>query len=65
MAGGLFGTQAHAAAVRAEVNNRVAEAKDLDGLEAVTTLPYAQLEQLAEFLVLASDPIQIRRRANH
>jgi hypothetical protein len=53
MAGGLFGTQAHAAvttpasipsrvaAVRAEVNKRVAEAKDLGGLEAVTKLPYA------------------------
>ncbi len=61
MAGGLIGTQAHAAvttpasipsrvaAVRAEVNKRVAEAKDLGGLEAVTKLPYAQLE-LASWL---------------
>ena len=32
------------AAVRAEVNKRVAEAKDLGGLEAVTKLPYTQLE---------------------
>ncbi len=32
------------AAVRAEINKRVADAKDLGGLEAVTKLPYAQLE---------------------
>jgi hypothetical protein len=50
LAGGLFGSQAHAsvpdrvAAVRAEINKRVAEAKDLGGLEAVTKLPYAQVE---------------------
>jgi hypothetical protein len=57
LAGGLFSSQAHAAvttaptaipdrvaAVRAEINKRVAEAKDLGGLEAVTKLPYAQLE---------------------
>jgi hypothetical protein len=57
LAGGLFGAQAKAAipttpasvpdrvaAVRAEINKRVAEAKDLGGLEAVTKLPYAQLE---------------------
>lgn len=56
LAGGLIGTQAHAAvttpasipnrvaAVRAEVNKRVAEARDLGGLETVTKLPYAQLE---------------------
>ena len=56
MAGGLFGTQAHAAvttpasipsrvaAVRSEINKRVAEAKDLGGLEAVSKLPYAQME---------------------
>ena len=41
MAGGLFGTQAHAAVT---IPNRVAEAKDLGGLEAITKLPYAQLE---------------------
>jgi hypothetical protein len=56
LAGGLFGAQAKAAipvptsvpdrvaAVRAEINKRVAEAKDLGGLEAVSKLPYAQLE---------------------
>jgi len=50
LAGGLFGAQAQAAiptrvaAVRAEINKRVAEAKDLGGLEAVTKLPYAQVE---------------------
>ena len=58
LAGGLFGGQAmqaavpstapsipdRVAAVRAEINKRVAEAKDLGGLEAVTKLPYAQLE---------------------
>jgi hypothetical protein len=57
LAGGLFGAQAKAAlpttpasvpdrvaAVRAEINRRVAEAKDLGGLEAVTKLPYAQVE---------------------
>src|ERR1700719_3235546 len=53
LAGGLFGSQAHAsvttipkrvAAVRAEINRRVADAKDLGGLEAVTKLPYAQVE---------------------
>ena len=57
LAGGLFGAQAKAAipttpasvpdrvaAVRAEINKRVAEAKDLGGLEAVTKLPYAQVE---------------------
>jgi hypothetical protein len=61
MAGGLIGTQAHAAvttpasipnrvaAVRSEINKRVAEAKDLGGLEAVTKLPYAQME-LASWL---------------
>jgi hypothetical protein len=51
---GLCGAQAKAAiptnipdrvaAVRAEINKRVAEAKDLGGLEAVTKLPYAQVE---------------------
>jgi hypothetical protein len=62
MAGGLIGTQAHAAvttpastipsrvaAVRAEVSKRVSEAKDLNGLEAATKLPYAQME-LASWL---------------
>src|ERR1700693_3841821 len=61
MAGGLIGPQAHAAvttpasipnrvaAVRSEINKRVAEAKDLGGLEAVTKLPYAQME-LASWL---------------
>src|SRR6202050_2484483 len=57
LAGGLFGAQAKAAipttpasvpdrvaAVRAEINKRVAEARDLGGLEAVTKLPYAQIE---------------------
>jgi len=54
LAGGLFGAQAKAAvpanitgrvaAVRAEINKRVKEAKDLGGLEAVTNLPYAQVE---------------------
>ena len=55
LAGGLFGAQAQAAttpasipdrvaAVRAEINKRVADAKDLGGLEAVTKLPYAQVE---------------------
>ena len=57
LAGGLFGAQAKAAiptthasipdrvaAVRAEINKRVSETKDLGGLEAVTKLPYAQLE---------------------
>ncbi len=57
LAGGLFGSQAHAAiapmpstipdrvaAVRAELNKRVAEAQALGGTEAVTKLPYAQLE---------------------
>jgi hypothetical protein len=55
LAGGLFGTQAHAAvttptipdrvaAVRAEMNRRVAEAQQLGGHEAVAKLPYAQLE---------------------
>jgi hypothetical protein len=55
LAGGLFGSQAHAAvpsasipdrvaAVRAEINKRVADAKDLGGLDAVTKLPYAQME---------------------
>jgi hypothetical protein len=55
MAGGLFGTQAQAsvpaptvpdrvAAVRAEINKRVADAQTLGGLEAVTKLPYAQVE---------------------
>jgi hypothetical protein len=50
LAGGLFGAEAKAAipdrvaAVRAEINKRVAEAKDLGGLEAVTKLPYAQVE---------------------
>ena len=49
MAGGLFGSQAQAsttipdrvAAVRAELNKRVAEAQDLN---ALPKLPYAQLE---------------------
>jgi hypothetical protein len=49
MAGGLFGSQAQAsptipnrvAAVRAELNKRVAEAQDLS---ALPKLPYAQLE---------------------
>ncbi len=57
LAGGLFGSNAHAAipaasptipnrvaAVRAEINKRVAEAQDLGGLEAITKLPYAQVE---------------------
>jgi hypothetical protein len=55
MAGGLFGSQAKAsvptptvpdrvAAVRAEINKRVADAQNLGGLEAVTKLPYAQVE---------------------
>jgi hypothetical protein len=54
LAGGLFGAQAKAAipstipdrvaAVRAEINKRVSEANDLGGLEAVTKLPYAQVE---------------------
>ena len=58
LAGGLFGAQAKAAvtsttpasipnrvaAVRAELNKRVAEAQELGGTEAVTKLPYAQLE---------------------
>ena len=57
LAGGLFGSQAQAAitpmpstipdrvaAVRAELNKRVAEAQALGGTEAVTKLPYAQLE---------------------
>jgi hypothetical protein len=56
LAGGLFGAQAKAAvtapatipdrvsAVRAEINKRVAEAQALGGTEAVTKLPYAQLE---------------------
>jgi len=57
LAGGLFGSQAHAAvttapstipdrvaAVRAEINKRVADAQTLGGLEAVTKLPYAQVE---------------------
>jgi len=57
LAGGLFGGQAHAAvttapstipnrvaAVRAEINKRVADAQTLGGLEAVTKLPYAQVE---------------------
>jgi hypothetical protein len=61
LAGGLFGTQAHAAvtaapstipnrvaAVRAEMNKRVAEAQTLGGQEA-TKLPYAQTE-LASWL---------------
>jgi hypothetical protein len=61
LAGGLFGTQAHAAipsapstipdrvaAVRAEMNKRVAEAQTLSGQEA-TKLPYAQTE-LASWL---------------
>jgi len=50
LAGGLFGGVAPAtipdrvAAVRDEINKRVADAKDLGGLEAVTKLPYAQME---------------------
>lgn len=50
LAGGLFGGVAPAtipdrvAAVRAEINKRVSDAKDLGGLEAVTKLPYAQME---------------------
>jgi hypothetical protein len=56
LAGGLFGTQAQAAvtsaptipnrvaAVRAEMNKRVAEAQTLGGVEAVAKLPYAQIE---------------------
>src|SRR5258706_8770941 len=57
LAGGLFGGQAHAAvppapsmianrvaAVRAEINKRVADAQTLGGLEAITKLPYAQVE---------------------
>jgi hypothetical protein len=50
LAGGLFTGKATAAipdrvaAVRAEINKRVAAAKDLGGLEAITKLPYAQLE---------------------
>lgn len=57
LAGGLFGGQAQAAvtttastipdrvaAVRAEINKRVADAQNLGGLEAVTKLPYAQVE---------------------
>ena len=47
LAGGLFGSQAHAAVTTAPttIPDRVAaEAKDLGGLEAVTKLPYAQLE---------------------
>jgi hypothetical protein len=50
LAGGLFGGAAPAtipdrvAAVRNEINKRVADAKDLGGLEAVTKLPYAQME---------------------
>jgi hypothetical protein len=51
---GLCGAQAKAsiptsipdrvAAVRAEMNKRVADARDLGGLEAVAKLPYAQVE---------------------
>ena len=53
LAGGLFGSQAHAAVtaaptisnrvalVRAEINKRVAEAQDLS---ALPKLPYAQME---------------------
>jgi hypothetical protein len=57
LAGGLFGAQAKAAipsapvtipnrvaAVRAEMNKRVAEAQTLGGHEAVAKLPYAQTE---------------------
>ena len=56
LAGGLFGGQAaqaavpaptipdRVAAVRAEINKRVADAQTLGGLEAVTKLPYAQVE---------------------
>ncbi len=54
LAGGLFGAHAKAAvpttipdrvaAVRAEIDKRVKNANDLGGLEAVTKLPYAQVE---------------------
>jgi hypothetical protein len=53
LAGGLFGAQAKAAipsvpervaAVRTELNKRVAEAQALGGHEAVAKLPYAQTE---------------------
>lgn len=57
LAGGLFGLQAKAAipsapatipnrvaAVRAELNKRVAEAQTLGGQEAIAKLPYAQTE---------------------
>src|SRR5258708_36153552 len=55
LAGGLFGTQAHAAvttptipdrvaAVRAEMNKRVAEAQQLGGHEAIAKLPYTQMQ---------------------
>jgi hypothetical protein len=57
LAGGLFGAQAKAsvptapatvpdrvAAVRAELNKRVAEAQAIGGTEAVAKLPYAQTE---------------------
>jgi hypothetical protein len=52
LAGGILASQAHAsvsipvrvAAVRAEVNKRVAEAQTLGGTAAVSKLPYAQME---------------------
>jgi hypothetical protein len=57
LAGGLFGAQAKAsipavpatvpdrvAAVRAELNKRIAEAQTLGGSEAIAKLPYAQAE---------------------
>jgi hypothetical protein len=52
LASGILATQAHAsvsvpdrvAAVRAELNKRVAEAQALGGHEAVAKLPYTQME---------------------
>jgi hypothetical protein len=60
LAGGLFGSQAHAAvtaptipdrvaAVRTEMNKRVAEAQALGGTEAISKLPYTQM-QVASWL---------------
>jgi hypothetical protein len=58
LAGGLFGGQAvqaaptipnRVAAVRSEMNKRVAEAQQLGGMEAIQKLPFAQL-QLASWL---------------
>jgi hypothetical protein len=57
VAGGMLGSQAHAAvttapstipsrvaAVRTELNKRVAEAEALGGHEAIAKLPYTQME---------------------